>query len=407
MAQLSDDCFAFGGRLQTLDAALATIAGGVPCVAGAEPVPLWDADGRILAADVVAPADLPPFTNSAVDGYAVRLAEAASPLPIAGRLAAGAAAAPLPPASTIRIFTGAPLPPGADTVFMQEDVREQGGVVSFPSGLQLGANTRPAGEDVAAGAVAMPAGRVLRPQDIALTAALGLATVPVRRRIRVALFSTGNELVDPPGPLGLAQRWDSNRVLLALLCRRAGARVTDFGILPDRRDAIADALAAAAGHDLILTSGGVSTGEQDHVRDAVEQAGRLVFWRIAIKPGRPVAMGQVGDALFLGLPGNPVAAFVTFVRIARPVLAALGGASPAFLPALPVQIGFDYRKKPGRREYIRVRLDQSHVAQRHHVEGAGVLMSLTEADGLIEVEDDRTRLETGAVAGFMPFLGLL
>lgn len=409
MAQLSDDCFAFGGKLQTVDAALATIAAGVPCVAGAETVALLDADGRTLAHDLVAPGDLPPFANAAVDGYAVRLADVGmDALPVVGRVAAGGSAAALQPGAAMRVFTGAPLPPGADTIFMQEDVEVRGGHVLLPAGLRMGANTRPAGEDVSAGAVALPAGRVLRPQDIALAGALGLGGLMVRRTLRVALFSTGDELVDPPAPPGPAQRWDSNRMLLALLCRRAGAAVTDLGILPDRRDAIAAALAGAApGHDLILTSGGVSTGEEDHVRAAVEEAGRLVFWRIAIKPGRPVAMGQVGDAAFLGLPGNPVAAFVTFLCVARPVLAALGGAAPPALRPLPVQAGFRYRKKTGRREYVRVRLDEGLVAHKHPVEGAGILTSLTQADGLVELPDDLTGVAPGDTVGFLPFGGLL
>jgi molybdopterin molybdotransferase len=409
MAQLSDDCFAFGGKLQTVDAALARIAAGIPCVAGIEGVALQDADGRILAAPVQAPVDLPPFANAAVDGYAVRLADAGRPLPVNARVAAGQAAPPHAPGTATRIFTGAPLPAGADTIYMQEDVTEADGLVSLPPGLRPGANTRPAGEDVAAGAQALPAGRILRPQDVALAAALGLASLPVRRRLRVALFSTGDELVDPPAPPGQAQRWDSNRILLALLCRRAGAVVTDLGILPDRRDAIAAALhAAAPDHDLVLTSGGVSTGEEDHVRSAVEQAGRLVFWRIAIKPGRPVALGQLGDgAMMLGLPGNPVAAFVTFVRIAAPVLAALGGAAYMSPRALPVAAGFAYRKKPGRREYVRVRLTPDGVARKHPVEGAGILTSLTETDGLVELADDATAIGIGDPLGFMSFAALL
>lgn len=412
MAQLSDDCFAFGGRLQSVDAALAAIEAGIPCVAGAETVALWEADGRVLAADVVAPVDLPPFANAAVDGYAVRLADASGPLPLRDRVAAGQAAPRLSPGTAMRIFTGAPLPPGADTVFMQEDVSERDGVVTLPQGLRRGANTRPAGEDIRLGAVAVAAGQMLRPQDVGLAAALGFATLPVRRRVRVALFSTGNELVDPPAQPGPAQRWDSNRVLLASLCRRFGATVTDLGILPDRQGAIAEGLAHAAGsHDLVLTSGGVSTGEEDHVRSAVETAGRMVFWRIAIKPGRPVALGhvdgQTGSAMFLGLPGNPVAAFVTFVRIAVPVLAALGGARLRPVPALRVTAGFGYRKRAGRREYVRVRLDETGVAFKHPVEGAGILTSLTLADGLVELLDDVLEVQPGNQVGFIPFTGLL
>ncbi len=414
MAQLSDDCFAFGGRLQSLDAALAAIRAGVPCVAGVETVPLWEADGRVLAEDLVAGVDLPPFANSAVDGYAVRLAElGAGALPLVGRAAAGAAAAALTPGTAMRVFTGAPLPEGADTVFMQEDVALGPSGVVLPPGLRVGANTRPAGEDVARGAVAMTAGTVLRPQEVALAAALGCASLEVRRRVRVALFSTGDELVDPPAVPGPAQRWDSNRPLLAALCRRAGAEVTDLGILPDRLEAVAEALGAAAaggeagGHDLVLSSGGVSTGDEDHVRAAVERAGRLVFWRIAIKPGRPVALGQLGEAVFLGLPGNPVAAFVTFVRVARPVLDALGGAVPRAVAALPVRAGFSYRKKAGRREYVRVRLDAGMVAHKHAVEGAGIISSLTGADGLVELGDDVTAVAAGDPVGFLPFEGMV
>ena len=409
MAQLSDDCFAFGGKLQSIEAALAVIAAGVPCVAGIETVPLLEADARVLAEDVVAAVDLPPFANAAVDGYAVRLSDVeGQAVPVLGRLAAGAPATPLRPGTAMRIFTGAPMPGGADTVFMQEDVIERDGRVLLPEGLRPGANTRPAGEDIAHGTLALPKGRVLRPQDVALAAALGLRTLPVRRRLRVALFSTGDELADPGAPLAPSQRWDSNRVLLAALCRRAGVVVTDLGILPDLPDAIAAALGTAAGsHDLVLTSGGVSTGEEDHVRAAVEATGRLVFWRVAIKPGRPVAMGQIGDALFLGLPGNPVAAYVTFVRLGRALLAALAGAEPPDFRTLPVVAGFAYRKKPGRREYVRVRLGSDLVAHKHPVEGAGILTSLTDTDGLLELADDMTSVAPGDPVGFLGFSGMM
>ncbi len=401
MAQLSDDCFAFGGKLQSVDAALELIARSIACAVDIETASVLDADGRVLAADLFAPVDLPPFANSAVDGYAVRLAEVGEQVvPVSGRLAAGHAARPLAPGTAQRIFTGAPLPPGADTVFMQEDVEALADGVRLPPGLKLGANTRPAGEDIARGAPALAAGTRLRPQDVALAAALGLGRMEVRERLRVALFSTGDELVDPPARPGPAQRFDSNRVLLAALCRRAGAEVTDLGILPDRKDAIAAALAAAApGHHAILTSGGVSAGEEDHVRAAVEAAGRLAFWRIAIKPGRPVAMGQVGDAAFMGLPGNPVAAYVTFVRIARPLLAALSGETYRWPAAMLVPAGFSYRKKPGRREYVRVRLEAGR-AQKHPTEGAGILTSLTQTDGLLELDDEVLDVTPGDPVAF-------
>ena len=415
MAQLSDDCFAFGGKLLTVDAALAAVAEGIRPVRGTERVALHDADGRVLAADLAAPMDLPPFRNSAVDGYAVRLADLAGTdtLPVLGRLPAGVPADDaLPSGAARRIFTGAAMPPGADTVFMQEDVELEAGGVRLPPGLKTGANTRPQGEDIAVGAPALAAGLRLRPQDLALAAALGLDGLVVRRRVRVALFSTGSELVAPGRALGPAQQYDSNRVLLGALARRAGAEVSDFGILPDSRDGIRAALAGASeGHDLVLTSGGVSAGEEDWVRDAVQAVGTLAFWRLAIKPGRPVAMGQVGGAAFMGLPGNPVAAFVTFVRIARPLLAALGG--EAFVPpvGVPVVAGFSYRKKPGRREYVRVRVtggvDGVLHARKHPVDGAGILTSLTATDGLVELGEDVTGVAAGMVVRFLPYGGLM
>ncbi len=416
MAQLSDDCFAFGGKLLPLDAALRIIAANVRPIERMECVALGAADGRVLAESVAAPLDLPPFDNSAVDGYAVRLADLdeAPVLPVAGRIAAGAPAADaLEPGSAWRIFTGAALPAGADTVFMQEDVRlDEQGHVHFPAGLRRGANTRPRGEDMARGACALPAGRRLRPQDLALAAALGLQELVVRAPVRVALFSTGNEIVEPGAPAGPAQRYDFNRVLLAALAARAGAQVTDLGILPDQRDAIEAALSAAARtHDLILTSGGVSTGEEDHVRAAVEAAGRLVFWRLAIKPGRPVAMGGIAGVPLVGLPGNPVAAFVTFVHVARPLIAALGGAPVRAPAAYPVQAAFSYRKKAGRREYVRVRLmpgpDSVLQAHKYGVEGAGILTSLTETDGLAELAETVTSVVPGDGVGFLPYEMLL
>jgi len=410
MAQLSDDCFAFGGALLTLDAARAMIMAQVGPVDGTERVGLHEADGRVLAADVAAPVDLPPFDNSAVDGYAVRLAglEHGGRLPVLGRLAAGAPARPLVEGTAQRIFTGAALPPGADTVFMQEDVRLDAGQVQLPPGLRRGANTRPRGEDISQGATALHAGLRLRPQDLALAAALGLTQLAVRRPVRVALFSTGDELIEPGQPTGPARRFDSNRVLLAAMARRAGAQVTDLGILPDRLDTIAGALREAGrGHDLILTSGGVSAGEEDHVRTAVESAGRLVFWRLAVKPGRPVAMGVVDGVPFVGLPGNPVAAFVTFAQVARPLIAALAGAEVQPPPTLRVPAAFAYRKKAGRREYVRVRLrpgaDGVAAAHKHGVDGAGILTSLTETDGLAELADDVTVVSPGETVSYLPY----
>ena len=412
MAQLTDDCFAFGGPLLAIDEVERLIGERVTPVAETETVALRDARSRVLASDVIAPIDLPPFDNSAVDGYAVRHADIGkheTRLAIVDRLTAGHA--PVREAGAgeaIRIFTGAPMPQGADTVFMQEDVRLDGAAVIVPAGLKRGANRRLAGEDISRGAVALSAGRRLQPQDLSMAAALGLKNVTVRRRVRVAIFSTGDEIVEPGAPLPAAGLYDANRELLRGLLARLDAAVTDLGILRDDPERLAVRLAeAASGHDLVLTSGGVSTGEADFVRDAIEAAGKLVFWRVAIKPGRPVAMGVLRGTAFVGLPGNPVAVFVTFARVVRPLLLRLAGASPEPLIALPVASGFAYRKKKGRREYVRVsltrRADGTYEAHKHPQDGAGVISSLTATDGLAELADDVTEIAPGTMIGFLPY----
>ena len=421
MAQLTDDCFAFSGPLLPLSEMERLIGERVAPVAETERVGLRGARGRVTAADIKAPVDLPPFDNSAVDGYAVRHADLRtdddSKLAIAGRLTAGASAnIALKPGQAIRIFTGAVMPAGADTVFMQEDVTVEGDHVIVPKGLKLGSNRRLAGEDVPAGNVVLPAGTVLEPQHIALAAALGITEIEVRRRLQVAIFSTGDEVVEPGSPRGGAAIYDANRYLLSELLERLGAVVTDLGILADDPETLARALAkAAAWHDLVITSGGVSTGEADHVRGAVERIGSLVFWRVAIKPGRPVAMGVIrsasGSAAFVGLPGNPVAVFVTFVRVVKPLLRRLSGARPQSLLPLPVRAAFAYRKKKDRREYVRVALrraaDGELEAVKYPQDGAGILTSLTETDGLLEFPEDVTSIEPGARVGFLSYAALI
>lgn len=412
MAQLSEDAKVFG-PLMTIEQAAALAAERISPVSGIETVPLERADGRVLAADVAAPRDLPPFANSAVDGYAVRFADLApsgeTRLPLSGRVAAGADAAGLVVAGfAVRVFTGAPMPGGADTVFMQEDVALEEGFVRLPAGLKPGANARPAGEDVATGAPVLAAGRRLRPQDLGLLAALGLTEVAVRRGVRVAVFSTGDELNEPGIALPPAGIYDANRSVLRALVARAGAEVVDLGILRDEPSSLGQRLRAAARDcDLILTSGGVSTGEEDHVKTAVSEVGELAFWRIGIKPGRPVAMGLIDGKPFLGLPGNPVAVFVTFAFVARAVIALLAGTTPARPQALSVRLDFPYRKKAGRREYVRVSLapgaDGIAVASKHPRDGAGILTSLTETDGLVELAEELTSLAPGAIAPFFAY----
>jgi molybdopterin molybdotransferase len=403
--------------MMSVDEAVGIIAARVTPVAEVETVSLAEADGRVLARDLAAPLPLPPFTNSAVDGYAIASRdlprEAARGFPLAGRVQAGAAANTAPPGHAVRIFTGAPMPEGADTVFMQEDVKvDDTGRVVLPAGLKPGANVRPAGEDIAEGAVALKAGQRLRPQDVALAAAFGLTQLPVVRRLRVAVFSTGDELASPGEARAAPQLFDSNRFMLLAMLKRLGCDVSDLGILRDDRTSLAGGLKQVASrHDLILTTGGVSTGEEDHVKAAVESIGKLVLWRMAIKPGRPVAMGIIDGTPLIGLPGNPVASFVTFVHVVRPTVLALLGARPAPLIPMPVRAAFAYKKKAGRREYVRVflrrREDGGLEAQKFPREGAGLLSSLIETDGLVELVEGVTKVEPGAMVGFLGYAGLL
>lgn len=411
MAQLSDDCFAFGGKLLAVEQAAAMIADRVPPLAAVEQVGLRAALGRVLAEDLRAPVALPPFFNSAVDGYAFRHADLAAEgetrLRVAGRLQAGATGGAVAPGTAIRIFTGAPMPGGADTVMMQEDAREEAGAVILPPGLKRGANCRPAGEDVALGEAALPAGRRLAPPDLGLAAALGCASLAVRKLVRVGVFSTGDELAEPGAALGPAQTYDSNRFTLMALLAGLPAEAHDLGILPDDREATARALEdAAASHDLLLTSGGVSTGEADHVKAAIEAGGRLVFWRLAVKPGRPAAMGVVNGIPVVGLPGNPVAAVVTFLHLARPLVLQLAGAAAEVLPRFCATADFSYRKKAGRREYVRVALafgGALPVARKYPREGAGLLTSLTQSDAFAELPEDVTAVAPGDQVQVLPF----
>ena len=412
MTQLSDDCFAFGGDLLSVDAALAEIEARLTSVVETETARLEAAHGRILSRDIIAAINLPPHANSAVDGYAFAhgdlMPDRDTSLPVSGRAAAGhPLGRPAGRGEAIRIFTGAPMPEGADTVMMQEDCLVELGWVRLKPGIKKGANRRHAGEDVAEGAVALAAGRRLGPADLGLAAALGHQELPVFRPLRVALLSTGDEVREPGAPLPPGAIYDANRFMLAALLAGLGCAVTDFGIRPDREVALVDTLAAASvGHDLIVTSGGVSTGEEDHVKSAIERLGSLHFWRLAIKPGRPVALGQIDGVPLIGLPGNPVAAIVTFVVLARPLILKLAGAAVSAPRLFRVRAGFDYRKKARRREYVRASLQREGdnlLAVKYPRDGAGILSSIVQSEGLVVLDETTSDLAHGTMIDFLPF----
>lgn len=415
MNQISDDCFAVGGPMMLTQDALAILRERIQPMTGLESCPLAEGLNRILAEDLTATADVPPHDNSAVDGYALDSAalnsDAPTTLEIIGRAAAGHPAAETAgPDRAVRIFTGAVMPAGADAVVMQEDTVLEENRVTVPPGLKSGSNRRQAGEDTKAGDVVLRAGQRLRPQDLALAASIGCGQLPVRRRLKVAVFSTGDELTEPGVELATGSIHDTNRYMLLSLLSRLGVEAQDLGILADDPDVVAKALREAASkHDVLITSGGVSMGEEDHIRATVEELGNLHFWRLAIKPGRPLALGQVGDATFIGLPGNPVAVMVCFLRFARPLLLGLAGAGEAALEPNYYQLPatFDFDKKPDRREWLRARLVVDEQGQnrveRYERQGSGIINSLVQCDGLVEIGEEVTQIKKGDRVDFLPF----
>lgn len=420
LAQLSDDCFAFGDSLTPLDEALQTIRDRTESIVGETVVALAETNGRILAEDIVAPFNVPPHDNSAVDGYAVYFddldAQAETRLPVTGRAAAGHPFdRRVRRGEAVRIFTGAPIPGGGDppdTVMMQEDCRADGEDVIIMPGIKRGANRRKAGEDIRLGETVLRMGQLLRPQDVGVAASLGRTALRVYEPLRVAIFSSGDELRDPGGLLETGAIFDANRFVLAAALSQLGCTVTDLGIIRDDIDVIRAALAkAGALHDLLITSGGMSTGEEDHMKAAIEALGALHFWRLAIKPGRPVALGQIktpkGQVPFAGLPGNPVAAMVTFLVVVRPLILRLSGATDVSPIRYRVRAGFTHRKKSRRREFVRAKIvsgdDGAPTAEKHGRSGAGVLSSLVGADGLVTLPEDMTFLEAGSMVDFLPF----
>ena len=418
--RLIDDCFLHDRDRLRHDDAVALLRERLGPVAGEEEVALAHAHGRVLAAPVIAPRDVPAFDTAAVDGYCFAhadLADGATWLRVSARIAAGhPAGATLAPGTAARIFTGAVLPAGADTTVMQEDARaqERDGApwVEIPAGVRPGINCRKAGEDLAAGDAVLDAGIRLRPQDLAAAASVGAASLRCRTRLRVALISTGDEIVRPGMPLTTGQVYDSNHYLLRALLETTDASVSDLGILPDRADTVRATLQdAAASHDVIMTTGGASRGEEDHIVATVSEFGRLHAWQLAIKPGRPLVFGQMGDTVFLGLPGNPVAVMVCFLLYARPMLAALQGAHWREPRRYPVPAGFAIaRKKPDRREFLRGWIEDDGKggirAMKFDRDGSGLISSLRAADGLIEIAEETTSVAIGQPIAFIPFTEL-
>ncbi len=382
-----------------------------------ETVPLAAARGRVLAEPLVSPRDVPAFDNVAVDGWAFAGAALArsgpTRLPILpGRAAAGHPFEGVVPAGgAIEALTGAPLPPGTDTVAMWEECRVEDGTVVIPAGFRPGANRRRAGEDVRAGATVLEAGTLLRPHHLGVAAELGLDRLPVCRPLEVALASSGDELLEPGTPFAPGRVYDANRTILSALLACLPCRVTDHGILPDEGERVRRWLFKVADRaDVIVSSAGASKGAADHLTATVAREGSLDFWQIALKPGRPFAVGRLGRAVYVGLPGNPVAATVCFLVLARPFLLALAGVPLRWPRPLPVPAGFTFRKRPGRTELLRAKLEPDEagrlVVRRIPREGSGILTSLVEGEGLALIEAERTRVEPGEPVGWLSFAEL-
>jgi molybdopterin molybdotransferase len=408
VAPLRNDCFALpqGVHWTSVDEALALLRTRLRPVTQTQVVPLGQACGRIAACDVLAVRANPPRPNTAVDGYgfAGGRGEGTHRLPLAaGRAAAGDAPADLPPGHALRVLTGAALPRGVDTVILQEDVALDAGDVVFHGAIRQGANTRRAGEDVAAGDTVLTAGRVITPADLALLSATGMSRVAVRAQLRVGVLSTGDELVEAGAAAADGQIYDANRPMLLAMLAQMGHVAVDLGRAPDDRAALRALLDAAAGQvDAVLTSGGASAGDEDHVSALLQEAGAMAVWRIAVKPGRPLALGLWKGMPVFGLPGNPVAAMVCTLVFARPALGLLAGAVWAVPQGFDVPAAFAKRKKAGRREYLRARIREGR-AEVFASEGSGRISGLSWAEGLVELCEDARDLREGDTVRYIPF----
>ena len=397
------------GELMPVEVALArllALAEAAP-ILGTESVLLAASEGRVLAHDLISSLDLPPWPNSAMDGYALNMADwSGEPLMVSQRIFAGAAPEPLAPGTCARIFTGAPVPAGANCVEMQENAQVQAdGRVVFTHALRAGQNIRPKGQETTIGEVVLSAGTRLGPIEQGLAASLGCAALEVIRRVKVAVLSTGDELVEPGLPLGPGQIYNSNRVLLCSWLTRLGCEVVDAGILPDDLAATRQRLGELGAVDLILSTGGVSVGEADFLGIALREEGELALWKLAIKPGKPLTCGHFRGVPVIGLPGNPASTLVTFALLARPYLLRLQGVQAVEPLKFQVPAGFVWPKAGNRREYLRGRLEQGR-AVIYKNQSSGVLRSAAWAEGLVEVLEERTLVE-GDWVGFIPLSEVL
>lgn len=398
-----------GEHLLTMDEALARLLEAAQAIGEHETLPAGEALGRVLARPVVAVANVPPLDNAAMDGYALNTADSAEGrwLRVGQRIAAGSVGRPLQPGEAARIFTGAPIPPGANAVAMQEDCEAREGEVLVKRPPAAGDHIRRAGEDMAAGQVVLDAGARLDAARLGVAAAAGAAELTVYRRLRVAVFFTGDELVTPGQPLKPGQIYNANRATLTALLQGLGCELRDLGQVPDDLAATVAALERACqAADVVITSGGVSVGEEDHVKAAVQRLGQIDLWRVAMKPGKPLVYGRVGEADFLGLPGNPVSAFVVFCLFVRPFLLKRMGANPRPPLRFQVPAAFAWSKPGNRREFLRARLDAAGCATLHPNQSSGVLSSLAWADGLVDIDIGRT-VAPGDAVPFIPLSELL
>jgi len=408
--------------LMALDEALSRLLANAQPRLATERVSTFEADGRVLAQDVVSALTVPPRDNSSMDGYAVRAADCAAPgavLSVAQRIPAGTVGTPLAAGTAARIFTGAQIPEGADAVVMQEDTaaldaqadRDAFGRVRIETPPAAGQWIRRAGEDVSSGDVVLRRGERLSPQALGLAASVGMDSLEVSKRPRVALLSTGDELVMPgevaPKDMKPGAIYNSNRFFMRALLRRLGCEVSDLGIVPDKREATIEALRqAAASNDLIVTTGGVSVGEEDHIKAAVQWLGTLELWSLSMKPGKPFAYGRIGDAHVCGLPGNPVSSFLTFLLLVRPFLLTLQGASRVAVEPLPMRADFDWLKADRRREFLRARRNAAGGLDLFSNQSSGVLTSTVWGDGVIDTPAGQP-FKAGDTVQFIPFASLL